>query len=402
MPNEVWEEVYDRLATLIGEHRTTIVFVNTRRLAERATRHLAERLGEDAVAAHHGSLSKEQRLDSEQRLKEGRLRALVATASLELGIDIGAVDLVCQLGSTRRIATLLQRVGRSGHHLGGVSKGRVFPLSRDELVECAALFDAVRRGELDRLVIPPAPLDILAQQIVAATADEEWTEDDLFALARRAWPYRELPRQSFDAVVEMLAQGFSTRRGRRAAYLHHDAVNHRLRGRRGARLTALTSGGAIPDTADYQVVLEPAATVIGSVNEDFAVESLPGDVFQLGNASWRILKIERSQVRVEDARGEPPNIPFWFGEAPSRSDELSAAVSRLRAARLAARPPAEDRPSRRRAPWGGWWRRSGWRRRRRCRSSTTWRRRRPPSACCRATRRWSPSASSTRPATCTW
>ncbi len=331
MPNEVWEEVYDRLAELIAGHRTTLVFVNTRRLAERASRHLAERLGNDAVAAHHGSLSKEQRLDSEQRLKEGRLAALVATASMELGIDIGSVDLVCQLGSTRSISALLQRVGRAGHEVGGVSKGRLFPLTRDELVESAALVDAVARGELDRLEIPPAPLDILAQHLVAAAAEREWGEDELFDLVRRAWPYRELPRESFDAVVEMLAQGFSTRRGRRAAYLHHDAVNRRLRGRRNARLTALTSGGAIPDTADYPVVLEPAGSILGSVNEDFAVESMPGDIFQLGNAAWRILKIERGQVRVEDAAGEPPNIPFWFGEAPGRSDELSAAVSRLSA-----------------------------------------------------------------------
>ncbi len=330
MSNEVWEEVYDRLAELIRGHRTTLVFVNTRRLAERATRHLAERLGEDAVAAHHGSLAREQRLDAERRLKSGRLSALVATASLELGIDIGAVDLVCQLGSTRRVSTLLQRVGRAGHHLGGVSKGRLFPLSRDELVECAALLDAVRHGELDRLAVPPAPLDILAQQVVAAVAAGERGEDELYARCRRAWPYRELSREDFDAVVTMLADGFSTRRGRRGAYLHHDAVGGRLRARRGARLTALTSGGAIPDTADYRVVLEPAGTVIGSVNEDFAVESLPGDVFQLGNAAWRILKIEQGRVRVGDAHGETPNIPFWLGEAPGRSDELSRAVSRLR------------------------------------------------------------------------
>jgi len=333
MSNEVWEEVYDRLAGLIGEHRTTIVFVNTRRLAERVTRHLGERLGDELVAAHHGSLSREQRESSERRLKAGALRAMVATASLELGIDVGSVELVCQVGSTRSIATLLQRVGRAGHFLGGVSKGRIFPLSRDELVESAALLDAVRRGELDRLVIPDAPLDVLAQQIVAAVAADEagdWAEDDLYALVRRAWPYRDLPRERFDEVVEMLAQGFSTRRGRRSAYLHRDTVNRRLRARRGARITALTSGGAIPDTADFQVVLEPAGTVIGSVNEDFAVESLAGDVFQLGNASWRILKVEQGRVRVEDALGEPPSIPFWLGEAPGRTDELSEAVSRLR------------------------------------------------------------------------
>ncbi len=333
MPMEVWAEIYDRLTGLIREHRTTLVFANTRRMAERVTRHLSERLGPERVASHHGSLSKEQRLESERRLKAGELSALVATASLELGIDIGSVDLVCQLGSTRSIATLLQRVGRSGHHLGGLPKGRLFPLTRDELIECAALVDAVRRGELDRLIIPERPLDILAQHIVAAVAAEPevgWTEDGLFALVRRAWPFRDLERRDFDAIVEMLATGFTTRRGRRGAYLHHDAVNGVLRARKGARLTAVTSGGAIPDLADYQVVLQPSGTTIGTVHEDFAVESLAGDVFQLGNASWRIIKVEQGRMLVEDAKGQPPNIPFWLGEAPARTDELSAAVSRLR------------------------------------------------------------------------
>jgi ATP-dependent Lhr-like helicase len=333
MPGEVWNEIYDRLAELIRGHRTTLVFSNTRRQAERVTRHLSERLGEDRVASHHGSLSKEQRLESERRLKGGELSALVATASLELGIDIGSVDLVCQLGSTRSIATLLQRVGRSGHHLTGLPKGRLFPLTRDELVECTALVDAARRGELDRLQIPERPLDILAQQIVAEVAaepEEGWREDDLFALVRRAWPFRGLERRDFDEVVEMLATGFTTRRGRRGAYLHHDAVNGVLRPRKGARLTAMTSGGAIPDVADYQVVLQPSGTLIGTVNEDFAVESLAGDIFQLGNASWRILKVEQGRVLVEDAKGHPPNLPFWLGEAPARTEELSVAVSRLR------------------------------------------------------------------------
>ncbi|HEV2846980.1 MAG TPA: DEAD/DEAH box helicase [Thermoanaerobaculia bacterium] len=330
MPMEVWDEIYDRLAELIREHKTTLIFTNTRRMAERVTRHLSERVGAERVTSHHGSLSKEQRLESERRLKAGELSALVATASLELGIDIGSVDLVCQLGSTRSIATLLQRVGRSGHHLGGLPKGRLFPLTRDELVECTALVDAVRRGELDHLEIPERPLDILSQHIVAAVAAEERTEDGLFALARRAWPFRNLERRDFDEIVEMLSTGFTTRRGRRGAYLHQDAVNGVLRARKGARLTAMTSGGAIPDLADYQVVLQPAGVTIGSVHEDFAVESLSGDVFQLGNASWRIIKVEQGRLLVEDAKGQPPNIPFWLGEAPARTEELSAAVSRLR------------------------------------------------------------------------
>jgi ATP-dependent Lhr-like helicase len=330
MSAEVWEQVYGRLAELIANHRTTLIFVNTRRMAERVTRHLSDRLGAEEVCAHHGSLAKEQRFDAEQRLKGGTLKALVATASLELGIDIGDVDLVCQLGSPRSIASFLQRVGRSGHAVDGTPKGRLFPLSRDELVECTALLDSVRRGELDRLVPPEQPLDVLAQQIVAEVAAREWGEDELYALLRRAWPYQALAREDFAAVVRMLADGFSTRRGRRGALIHYDGVNRVLRGRRGARLTALTSGGTIPDNADYQVLLEPENQVIGSVNEDFAVESLAGDIFQLGNKSYRIIRVERGIVRVEDAQGMAPNIPFWLGEAPGRSDELSLSVSRLR------------------------------------------------------------------------
>src|SRR5437667_3752944 len=329
--NEVWEEIYNRVAALIGEHKTTLVFVNTRRMAERVARHLGERLGDENVTAPHGSLARELRLSAEQRLKSGELSALVATASLELGIDIGAVDLVIQIGSTRAISTLLQRIGRSNHTVSGFPKGRVFPLSRDELVECAALIDSVRRGELDRLEIPEQPLDILAQQMVAAVAPEEWTEDALFETIRRAYPYRNLARETFADVVRMLSEGFTTRRGRRSAYLHHDAVNRRLRGRKGARLSAITSGGAIPDTADYRVIMEPSDTFVGTLNEDFAIESMAGDIFQLGNASYRIKRVEPSSVRVEDAKGQPPSIPFWLGEAPGRSAELSAAVSRLRA-----------------------------------------------------------------------
>jgi ATP-dependent helicase Lhr and Lhr-like helicase len=330
MSGDVWTEVYDRLAELVGEHRTTLVFVNTRRHAERIARHLSERIGEQSVTAHHGSMAKELRLDAESRLKRGDLKALVATASLELGIDIGDVDLVCQLGSPRSIAALLQRVGRSGHSVGGTPKGRLFPLSRDDLAECAALLDAVRRRELDRLRIPEKCLDVLAQQIVAEIGARECSDDEIFAMIRGAFPYRNLTREEFDEVVQMLAEGFSTRRGRHGALIYHDAVNHMLRPRRSARLTAITSGGTIPDNADYQVLLEPQATFVGTVNEDFAIESLQGDIFQLGNVSYRILRVERGQVRVEDAHGEPPTIPFWLGEAPGRTDELSYSVSRLR------------------------------------------------------------------------
>ncbi|WP_276316619.1 DEAD/DEAH box helicase [Halomonas flagellata] len=332
MANEVWEEVYDRLAALVEKHRTTLIFANTRRVCERVARRLADRLGEAAVTSHHGSLAREHRLDAEQRLKSGELRALVATASLELGIDIGEVDLVCQLGSPRSIAALLQRVGRSGHGVGRLPKGRLFPLTRDDLLECTALMGAVQAGELDRLHIPEGPLDVLAQQIVAEVAGAgEYDEEALFRRLTAAWPYRALPRERFDDVLQMLADGYTTRRGRRGAYLHRDRVNGRLRPRRAARLVALTNGGAIPDQFDYDVMLQPEELRVGTVNEDFAFESMPGDVFQLGNQGYRILKVATGRVFVEDARGAPPSIPFWFGEAPARSEELSQAVSRLRA-----------------------------------------------------------------------
>ena len=330
MANEVWDELYQRLTELILEHRTTLVFVNNRRLSERMSHALGAALGEEQVAAHHGSLSRERRLDAEQRLKAGELRVIVATASLELGIDIGEVDLVCQFGSPRSIMTFLQRVGRSGHHISGTPKGRLFPLSRDELVESAALLAAAQQGELDLIVVPEQPLDVLAQQIVAEVSTREWAADDLFAVCRRAWPYRALRREQFDAVVTMLAEGFSTARGRRAAYLHHDVIGGRLRGRRGAGLAALTNGGAIPDNFDYQVRADPQDLFIGTVHEDFAVESVPGDIFLLGNRSWEILKVETGVVRVADAAGKPPTLPFWLGEAPGRSNELSRAVSALR------------------------------------------------------------------------
>ena len=330
MAAEVWDEIYERLAQLIAEHRTTLVFVNTRRLCERLARQLSERMGAEHVTSHHGSLSREKRLEAESRLKSGRLKCLVATASLELGIDIGTVDLVCQIASTRAIATLLQRVGRSGHHLQAIPKGRLFPLSRDDLIECAALVRGVREGRLDRLLIPEKPLDILAQQIVASVACEEWSEEVLFDLARRAYPYRDLTRKEFDDVVRMLADGFTTRRGRRGAYIHYDGVNGKVRARKGARLTAITSGGAIPDLGDYRVMLDPTETFIGTLNEDFAIESSAGDIFQLGNASYLITRVESGQVRVVDAQGAPPTIPFWLGEAPARTDELSEEVSRLR------------------------------------------------------------------------
>ena len=331
--NAIWSDIYDRVAALVREHRTTLVFVNTRRLAERVSHYLEERLhdlGPDVVAAHHGSLSRQIRLSAEERLKSGKARVVVATASLELGIDVGTVDLVCQIGSPRAIATCVQRIGRAGHWITAIPKGRLFATTRDELLECAALIRAIKAGTLDQITVPPAPLDILAQQIVAAAATQTWTEADLYRMVRRASPYRELERHPFNAIVQMLADGIATNRGRGLAYLYHDRINHRVKGRRGARLAAITSGGAIPDTANYAVIAEPDGTVVGSVDEDFAVESLAGDVMLLGNTSWRIKGVEMGKVRVEDAHGAPPNIPFWRGEAPSRTAELSAEVAVLR------------------------------------------------------------------------
>ena len=340
--HELRAEIYERLAALVRAHRTTIVFVNTRRLVERVSHALGERLGPDRVAAHHGSMSRELRLAAETGLKSGAVPVIVATASLELGIDVGHVDLVCHLGAPRSIAALLQRVGRSGHSLGAVPKGVIFPLTRDELVQCAAAVRAVEAGELDRLVIPENPLDILAQQSVAIVASEdEIAIEALWDLVRRAHPFRSLPRRDFDAVVDMLADGVATRRGRRSAHLHADRVHGRLRPRRGARLAAITGGGAIPDMADYDVVEDATGALIGKVNEDFAVESLAGDIFQLGNRAWRIRRVEAGRVRVLDAAGAPPTMPFWLGEAPARTPELSAAVGDLRR-EVAGRAPDPD------------------------------------------------------------
>ena len=347
--NEMWSEIYDRLAQLAQEHRSTLIFVNTRRLAERVAHHVAERLGKDAVVAHHGSLSRKLRLAAERKLKAGEVRALVATASLELGIDIGTVDLVCQIGSTRSVAVALQRIGRSGHWRGAVPKGRFFASTRDDLVECAALVRAIRHNDLDALAVPEAPLDILAQQIVAMCAAEDWRENELFAAVRRAYPYRDLPRAEFDEIVEMLSEGIAARRGRYGAYLHRDRVNGILRGRRGARLAAITSGGAIPENALYSVVAMPEESVVGTVDEDFAVESLAGDIMLLGSTSWRIRRVESARILVENADGAPPNIPFWRGEAPARTAELSSHVAALREKVSELVPPEVLKPAPREA-----------------------------------------------------
>jgi ATP-dependent helicase Lhr and Lhr-like helicase len=330
--HEMMAEFYERIVELTKQHRTTLVFTNTRRLCERVAHHLSERLGEDKVAAHHGSLSRETRLSAEMRLKAGHLSVIVATASLELGIDVGEVDLVIQLGSPRNIATFLQRVGRSGHCLGAIPKGRLFAMTRDQLIECGALVRSVKQRILDEVEIPKAPLDVLAQQIVAAASVDDWNEDALFETFRRAHSYRELSRRDFDRLIEMLADGIVSGKGRRTSYLHRDRINGTIRGRKHARLVAVTSGGAIPDNAAYSVIQDPEGTFVGTLDEDFAIESMAGDIFQLGNTSWRIRRLEAQRVRVEDAAGLPPTIPFWRGEAPARTKELSEEVSALRLA----------------------------------------------------------------------
>ena len=342
--HELWGDTLDTIAEMSSQHDTTLVFVNTRRLVERVSHQLSERMGEQAVVPHHGSLSRTTRLAAEEKLRAGQVKVCVATASLELGIDIGLVDLVCQIGSPRSINLLLQRVGRSGHTVGGTPKGRLFPLTRDELVECAALIRAVRSGDLDTLKIPAWPVDILAQQIVAACVQEDWQEDELFRLFRGAYPYRDLPREKFDHVVNVLSTGFACRLGSKGAFLHRDGVNQRLKARRGAGIAAMTSGGAIPDNADYDVIAEPEETFVGTVNEDFAIESMAGDVFLLGNTPWKIRRVESGRVRVEDAQGQSPTVPFWLGEAPGRTRELSEHVTALRegiAARLERTQEAE-------------------------------------------------------------
>ena len=329
--NELWDETYDRIGQLVQEHRSTLVFVNTRRLAERVAFNLAERLGEDIVAAHHGSLARKLRLEAETRLKNGEVKVLVATASLELGIDVGHVDLAIHIGSPRSIAVALQRFGRAGHWRGAVPKGRFFPTTRDELIECAALVRAIQHGDLDRLMIPDAPLDILAQQIVASCSTGEWGEDELFQLVTRAYPYRQLQRKDYDDLLAMLSDGIAAQRGRYGAYLYRDRVNKRLKARRGSRMIAIMNGGAIPETNLYSVVAEPEGTMVGTLHEDFAVESLKGDIVLLGNMSWRIRRIESAgRILVEDAHGAPPSIPFWLGEAPGRTEELSQQIGELR------------------------------------------------------------------------
>ena len=336
--NAMWNEIYDRITTLAQEHRSTLVFVNTRRMVERLSHAIGERIGAENVAAHHGSLSRKLRLEAETRLKKGEIKLLVATASLELGIDIGAIDLVCQVSSPRAVVTAMQRIGRAGHWRGAIPKGRFFATTRDDLIECAALVQAMRAGDLDRLEIPPQPLDVLMQQMVACCAAEPWKEDALYTVLCRAYPYRNLTRTEFDELIQLLHRGIESSRGRYGAFLMRDAVHGELHARRGARLAAVCNGGTIPDTAQYAVIMQPDGIQVATLDEHFAIDSSAGDVIQLGNTSWRIRRIETGRVFVEDAHGQPPTLPFWAGEAPSRTDVLSGCVARLRE-QIAVRTP---------------------------------------------------------------
>ncbi|MEZ6032498.1 MAG: DEAD/DEAH box helicase [Planctomycetaceae bacterium] len=328
--HEQWAEVNTRIVELIQAHRATLIFVNTRRLAERLTHQLSEILEGDVISSHHGSLSYQHRQDTEQRLKSGQLKAVVATSSLEMGIDVGYIDLVIQIGSPRSISAFLQRIGRSGHALGLTPKGRLFALTRDELLESMALIRAIRTGDLDTIPIPVAPIDVLAQQIVAEVACEEWSSDELFSMCRRAAPYRNLDRSAFDGVIRLLSEGLTPSAGRSRVFLHHDQVQRRLRARPGARLTAIANAGAIPDTFSIRVLTEEDHTNVGTVDEHFGSETQAGDIFVLGNTSWRVRYLRGGDLYVSDAGGAPPSIPFWQGEAPGRTFELSAAVSQLR------------------------------------------------------------------------
>ncbi|MBX9671476.1 MAG: DEAD/DEAH box helicase [Candidatus Obscuribacterales bacterium] len=330
--NEMWDEIYDRIAQLVAENRSTLVFVNTRRLAERVAHNLASRVGEELVDTHHGSLSRKLRLTAEEKLKSGEYKVLIATASLELGIDIGNIDLVCQMGSPRSIAVALQRIGRAGHWRGAVPKGRLFATTRDELLECAAVVKAIREGELDRIIIPECPRDVLAQQIVASCATNDWHEDALFSLLKSSYPYRNLSESTYQSILEMLSEGFAGRKVKYGRYLHRDTINKQLKARRGSRMLAITNGGAIPDNSLFMVMAEPEQVVVGTVDEDFAVESSRGDIFLLGNSSWMIRRVmgNAGLIMVEDAHGAPPNVPFWRGEAPARTPELSQVVADVR------------------------------------------------------------------------
>lgn len=338
MPTEQFHEVLGQLADMVAQHTTTLIFVQSRRLAERLAHELTDVLlenslvgdAEQSVAAHHGSMSHERRHLIESKLRAGQLRALVATASLELGIDIGPVDLVVQVGSPRSISTFLQRAGRANHRVGGIPTARLIPFNRHELIEAIALLDSVRRGELDVLQIPEEPIDVLMQQLVAEVSTRaDDTPDALYELVRHAYPYRNLSRATFDEALEFVSHGVFTGRGQRGQQLSLDPINDTVRPRRSAKHAAIMNGGTIPDLGDYNVIVDPDNQVIGQLSEDFAIESAVGDVFLLGTHAWRVVRVEQSSVRVVDADGAEPSVPFWFGESPARTWELSQAVSRL-------------------------------------------------------------------------
>ncbi|HEY3281818.1 MAG TPA: ATP-dependent helicase [Armatimonadota bacterium] len=329
----VWAATYDTLDSLVRRHATTLVFANSRYKTERTALRLTELSESDpiAVGAHHGSMSKKVRLEMEDRLKAGRLQALVATSSLELGIDVGSIDLVCQVESPKSVSRGLQRIGRAGHLLQATSKGRLLAMHRDDLMESAVLVRALHEGELDTVRVPTNCLDVLAQQVVGAVVADEWGADALFDLVRRSHCFRSLPRQEFDDVLSMLS-GEVVLDMEQPPYpkILWDRVNGRLYPERGARMLAYRSSGVIPDVADYDVYLQEKKTVVGQLDEGFVEELRGGDIFILGSSSWRVLGIEKGRVMVEAVYGLAPTIPYWTGDRDSRTFDLGLMVGRFR------------------------------------------------------------------------
>ena len=341
----IWPHIDERLLDLIRAHRSTIVFANSRRLAERLCARLNELAGDDVARAHHGSVSREQRVQIEEDLKAGRLRAVVATSSLELGIDMGAVELVVQVEAPSSVAQGLQRIGRAGHQVGAVSRGIVFPKFRGDLVECAVVVERMSAGAIEAMRYPRNPLDVLAQQVVAMVAMDDWTVERLGTVVRRAAPFAELPRSALESVLDMLSGRYpSDEFAELRPRLNWDRVEGRLGGRPGAQRLAVTSGGTIPDRGLFGVYLVgERETRVGELDEEMVYESRVGEVFTLGASSWRIEGITHDRVLVSPAPGQPGKLPFWHGDAPGRPIELGRALGAFLRELLALGPEARMR-----------------------------------------------------------
>ena len=341
--NSIWPAMYPELLALIRAHRSTLIFVNNRRLAERLALRLNELAEEEVARAHHGSLAREQRTIIEEELKAGRLPALVATSSLELGIDMGAVDLVIQVESPRSVARGMQRIGRAGHQVGAPSRGRIFPKYRGDLLECAAVVERMRRGAIEETHVPRLPLDVLAQQLVAICSEGVWTVDELERMVRGAYPFAELSREQLEGVLDMLAGRYpSDEFAELRPRVVWDRTAGTVRGRDGSRMLAVQNAGTIPDRGLYAVVLPDGARV-GELDEEMVYEARSGQAFMLGASTWRIEEITRDRVVVTPAPGAPGALPFWKGEGVGRPYELGEAVGRLARELVAAGPPEAER-----------------------------------------------------------